>query len=378
MRIWASHHSTRCMSRLARRWCPSRATRCRCNTRRRDEGASALPRRAGLFDVSHMGQVILRAPGPITRRSPPRWRRWCRSICGPGAMRQRYGMFTNDAGGILDDLMMANRGDHMFVVVNAACKDADIAHMRAISTVSRSRTSIDRALLALQGPSAEAVLPSLVPAVRRHALHGCGTPSAFGEAGSRARAIPARTGSRFPCRGASAEPLARRFWIMAMWRPSALARATACGWRRAVPLRARYRHHHQPGRGQACMGDPEGAPRGRRARGGLSRRRAHPRELRNGGARARVGLRPEGRAPMREGTALYADAEGGDPVGRVTSGAFGPTSGRRCRWATCRATSPRRTPFHGELRGKRQPVRVARCPSPGQLQTLTRIAGSTG
>ena len=83
--------------------------------------------KAGLFDVSHMGQVLLRgadAAAQLETLVPVELQKLADG-------RQRYGFFTNEAGGILDDLMIANRGDHLFVVVNAACKDADIAHMRA-------------------------------------------------------------------------------------------------------------------------------------------------------------------------------------------------------------------------------------------------------
>ena len=87
------------------------------------------------------------------------------NLAGLGENRQRYGFFTNDAGGILDDLMLANRGDHMFVVVNAACKGADIAHMREKLADCSVDEIDDRALLALQGPAAESVLAGIVPAV---------------------------------------------------------------------------------------------------------------------------------------------------------------------------------------------------------------------
>ena len=80
-------------------------------------------------------------------------------VLGVKPARQRYGLFTNDTGGILDDLMFANRGDHIFVVVNAACKGADIAHMTAhLSDVCEVIPVTDRGLLALQGPQAEAVV----------------------------------------------------------------------------------------------------------------------------------------------------------------------------------------------------------------------------
>ena len=82
---------------------------------------------AALFDVSHMGQAELRGEGAaaaLEALTPA-------DVAGLKPGRQRYGLFTNAEGGILDDLMFANRGDHMLVVVNAACKEADVAHMRA-------------------------------------------------------------------------------------------------------------------------------------------------------------------------------------------------------------------------------------------------------
>ena len=83
------------------------------------------------------------------------------SLLGLGEKRQRYGFFTNQEGGIMDDLMLANRADHMFVVVNAACKVADIAHMRAGLEYCEVEEITDRALIALQGPAAETALARL-------------------------------------------------------------------------------------------------------------------------------------------------------------------------------------------------------------------------
>ena len=104
--------------------------------------------KAGLFDVSHMGQVKVSGDGAalaLEALIPV-------DIVGLAENRQRYGFFTNAAGGIMDDLMLANRGDHIFVVVNAACKDADIAHMKAHLEPSVQVIPVaDRALLALQG-----------------------------------------------------------------------------------------------------------------------------------------------------------------------------------------------------------------------------------
>ncbi|MEN9851638.1 MAG: glycine cleavage system aminomethyltransferase GcvT, partial [Pseudomonadota bacterium] len=121
---------------------------------------------AGLFDVSHMGQVILRPKGAYEDTARAFEALMPVDVLGVKPGRQRYGLFTNAEGGILDDLMFANRGDHMFVVVNAACKEADIAHMQAhLSGVCDVIPITDRALLALQGPQAEAALARLVPEV---------------------------------------------------------------------------------------------------------------------------------------------------------------------------------------------------------------------
>ncbi len=120
---------------------------------------------AGLFDVSHMGQVILRPKGTYAETALAFESLMPVDVLGLPVGRQRYGMFTDATGGILDDLMFANRGDHLFVIVNAACKQADIAHMKAqLSAVCDVIPVTDRGLLALQGPRAEAVLSRLAPA----------------------------------------------------------------------------------------------------------------------------------------------------------------------------------------------------------------------
>eukprot|EP00095_Tigriopus_kingsejongensis_P000042 snap_masked-scaffold2_size2283618-processed-gene-7.32 protein:Tk00042 transcript:snap_masked-scaffold2_size2283618-processed-gene-7.32-mRNA-1 annotation:"aminomethyltransferase (glycine cleavage system t protein)" len=123
--------------------------------------------KAGLFDVSHMGQVIVRGDNPalaFERLVPV-------DVVGIAPMTQRYALFTNEQGGILDDLMVSNAGDHLFVVVNAACKEQDIALMQQGLPECEVTPITDRALLALQGPAAGAV----------------------------ARDTPVKMDSRFPC-----------------------------------------------------------------------------------------------------------------------------------------------------------------------------------
>lgn len=117
---------------------------------------------AGLFDVSHMGQLRLIGDGAaafLETLVPV-------DIVDLGAGKQRYAFFTNEQGGIMDDLMVANLGDHLFVVVNAACKEQDIAHLQAhLPSGVELEIIDDRALLAIQGPKAAEVLARFAPEV---------------------------------------------------------------------------------------------------------------------------------------------------------------------------------------------------------------------
>src|SRR6266853_3488344 len=115
---------------------------------------------AGLFDVSHMGQIALRAKsGRVEDAALALERVVPQDIVAVAPGRQRYAQFTDEAGGILDDLMVANFGDHLFLVVNAACKAEDEAHLREkLSGDCVIEQLPDRALIALQGPKAESNL----------------------------------------------------------------------------------------------------------------------------------------------------------------------------------------------------------------------------
>ena len=128
---------------------------------------------AGLFDVSHMGQIALRPKsGKIEDAALALERLVPQDILALAPGRQRYAQFTNKSGGLLDDLMVANFGDHLFVVVNAACKADDEAYLGAhLSDVCIIEPLADRALIALQGPKAEAVLANFgdgIASMRSH------------------------------------------------------------------------------------------------------------------------------------------------------------------------------------------------------------------
>jgi aminomethyltransferase len=119
---------------------------------------------AGLFDVSHMGQVLLTGAGSdaaLETLVPV-------DIVGLPLLKQRYAIFTNEQGGILDDLMVTRRADDLFVVVNAACKAQDIAHLqKQIGHLCTVQPLPDQALLALQGPQAVTALARLNPEVQK-------------------------------------------------------------------------------------------------------------------------------------------------------------------------------------------------------------------
>lgn len=118
---------------------------------------------AGLFDVGHMGQVqVFPKDGNLQSAALALETLIPADVMGLAEGRQRYGLFTNRNGGIMDDLMFANRGDHFLLVVNAACAEQDIAHLRGLQGV-RVRPVADRGLIALQGPAAGAALARLIP-----------------------------------------------------------------------------------------------------------------------------------------------------------------------------------------------------------------------
>lgn len=315
---------------------------------------------AGLFDVSHMGQVILRGPDAAQQLETlvPA------NIVGLKEGRQRYGLFTNDDGGILDDLMIANRGDHLFLVVNAACKADDIAHMKTHLTCAVEPVE-DRALLALQGPAAEAVLATIAPAVAdMRFMDVTVTDSAHGELWISRSGYTGEDGFEISVDNDQAEAFARALLaddrVMPIGlgaRDSLRLEAGLCLYGNDIdtttnPVDAALEWAIQKVRRTG----------GERA-GGFPGATRILEELDAGAARRRVGLLPDGRAPMREGTQLFDTETAADPVGHVTSGAFGPTIERPMSMGYVpTAMAAPGTPLFGEVRGKRMPVVVADLP----------------
>jgi glycine cleavage system H protein len=276
--------------------------------------------RAGLFDVSHMGQVRLHgaAAAEAMESLVPV------DVVGLAANHQRYALFTSPTGGILDDLMITNAGDHLFLVVNAACKDADFAHLHdGLDGRCEVEELPGRALLALQGPEAGAVMARLAPATRDLVFMTAAEVAVDGIACFVTRSgYTGEDGFEISVPADRAADLARRLLAQDGVRPAGLG---------ALPLRQRSRRRHDPGRGRAGLGAVQGAPRRGRAARRLSRRRGDPapagrgrpapagrpaargpgagargrRADRRGGARGRQGdqraVRPHGRGPRRHG-----------------------------------------------------------------------------
>ena len=284
---------------------------------------------AGLFDVSHMGQVRLRARSGAVRDAALALEQLVPAdIAGLASGRQRYTQFTNERGGILDDLMVTRLGDDLLVVINAACKAADIAHMRAhLAETCTLDVLEDRALLALQGPLAGQVLAALAPAVADmlfmdvRALDIAGAACVVSRSG-----YTGEDGFEISVPAAQAEALARTLLAQPGVAPIGLGardslrlEAGLCLYgadidETTTPVEAALEWSIQKSRRAG----------GARA-GGFPGAEIILAQLSEGTARRRVGLLPEGRAPVRGGAGLFADATLTSPVGKVTSGGFGPT-----------------------------------------------------
>ena len=319
---------------------------------------------AGLFDVSHMGQVILQPKGSYESVALALETLMPVDVLGVAQGRQRYGIFTNETGGILDDLMFANRGDHIFVVVNAACKVADIAHMTAhLSDVAQVIPVTDRGLLALQGPQAEAALARLVPGVAAMRFMDIAIlPWGGGDLWISRSGYTGEDGFEISVPNAQAEALARALLEQPEVMPIGLGARDSLRLEAGLCL---YGHDIDTTTSPVEAGlvwaiQKARKPGGARA-GGFPGETRIMHELTHGPERLRVGLRPAGRAPMREGTALFdTDAT---PIGTVTSGGFGPSVEAPIAMgyvAVNYATIGHA--IEGDVRGKRLPVTVAAMP----------------
>nr|WP_321507576.1 glycine cleavage system aminomethyltransferase GcvT [uncultured Celeribacter sp.] len=329
---------------------------------------------AGLFDVSHMGQVLLHSDQGIAALALALETLVPVDVMGIKPGRQRYGVFTNEAGGILDDLMIANTGEELFLVVNAACKAQDIAHLKAGLPDHVSVTEVtDRALLALQGPLAEVALARLVPEVCEMRFMESRRVSVQGVEWWISRSgYTGEDGFEISVPDTIATDVATALFAMEEVEPIGLGARDSLRLEAGLCL---YGHDIDPTTSPVEGNIAWAIQKVRRAggdrAGGFPGEARILSELTAGAARKRVGLLPQGRAPMREGTPLFANAESAEQIGVITSGGFGPSVGGPVAMGYVpTAYSSDGTQIFAELRGKRQPVLVA--PMPFRPSTYKR------
>ncbi len=273
---------------------------------------------AGLFDVSHMGQLTFHGPKvdkALETVLPG-------DLIGLKDGRLRYSMLLNTDGGIIDDLMATRRGDHFYIVVNGATKLGDIAEFERLLPRSIVLDYMkEQALLALQGPRAAEVMESLVPGVseltfmQASAFAILGTPAWISRSG-----YTGEDGFEISVAATAAESVADALIAHESVRPIGLGARDSLRLEAGLPLYG----HDLDLESTPVMADLQFAiQKRRRAEGGFPGAMRILAELANGPAQKRIGLEVEGRQPVREGASVL-DNEG-SVVGRVTSGTFSPT-----------------------------------------------------
>jgi aminomethyltransferase len=321
---------------------------------------------AGLFDVSHMGQIALHPrSGQVADAALALEAQVPGDVLGIAPGRQRYTLFTNEAGGVLDDLMVANHGDHLALVVNAACKAADLAHLTAHLSDRCRVEPLARALLALQGPKAEAALATLAPEVRAMRFMDVRIVRLLGEDCAISRSgYTGEDGFEISVSADAAVAL----WD-ALLRDETVA-PIGLGARDTLRLEAGLCLY---GADLAADITPVEAalewtiPRVRRAGGARAGAFLGAdvilRQLAEGAPRRRIGLKPQGRAPVRGGAPLYLAERDAVPAGIVTSGGFAVSLDAPIAmgYVTREAATPGRRLF-AEVRGKRLDVVVCELP----------------
>ena len=276
---------------------------------------------AGLFDVSHMGQLLFHGPGLDKALE----------TLLPGDLqslkdgRLRYSMLLGEDGGIIDDLMATRRGEHFYLVVNGATKAGDIEQFeRRLPREIAFDHMKEQALLALQGPAAAAVLDTLVPGVaelsfmQANLFRWNGQPLWISRSG-----YTGEDGFEISITARDVEALADALVADERVKPIGLGARDSLRLEAGLPLYG----HDLDGKTTPVMADLLFAiGKRRRAEGGFAGALRIQSEIDNGAVQKRVGLFVDGKQPVREG-ALILDGEGNE-VGRVTSGGHSPTLGR--------------------------------------------------
>ena len=285
--------------------------------------------KAGLFDVSHMGQaVLISEDGKHDKVAHALETLIPADVLNLAPGQQRYSQLLAEDGGVLDDLMFARSAEaaddgRIYLVVNAGCKSADYAHISSrLPTGVRLETATEAtSLLALQGPAAAGVLAKFIPAAAAmpfmtiHRATVDGSPVLFSRSG-----YTGEDGYEIAVREADVVNV----WSALSSHP--VVQPIGLGARDSLRLEAGlclYGHDIDTTTSPIEAGLAWSIQKRRRIEGGFPGARRIQTELANGPARKRVGIRPEGRAPAREGAEILS--AGGEKIGVVTSGGFGPS-----------------------------------------------------
>ena len=311
---------------------------------------------AGLFDVSHMGQLFVAgrdADKALERLLPGDFQ-------FAADMKPKYSLLLDDDGGIIDDLMATRRGEAFYIVVNGATKHGDIQYMRGRLPEDIALDHMkEQALLALQGPRSAEVLETIIPGVSDLGFMQAGPFQALGRSLWISRSgYTGEDGFEISVPASGAAELADAICAHEAVKPIGLGARDSLRLEAGLPL---YGHDLDYRTTPVMAGLTFAINKRRRAEGGFAGSDRILAELANGAPQVRVGFEVEGRQPVREG-ALVLDSEGNE-VGRITSGGFSPTLQRPIAMGyVATPLSEVGTELKLEQRGKLFDARVAAMP----------------
>jgi len=312
--------------------------------------------KASIFDVSHMGQVRLTGENPaaaIEKLVPG-------DIQGLAVGKARYTLLTNDSGGIIDDLMVTQAADHLYLVVNAACKDADFAHIENnLGDGYRMEILHDQALIALQGPAAVEVLSRFIPAAR-HMLFMTAEAFNLGD-------IPCfvtRSGYTGEDGYEISVPADQVEDLTRLLLGEDEVEMAGLGARDSLRLEAGlclYGSDIDTATTPIEAGLIWTVNKCRRETGGFPGADIILGQIKDGVSRKRVGILPDGKAPARAHTEIMDSS--GEKIGEITSGGFGPSVGGPVAmgYVDIEHAKPD-TPVQLKVRNKRLPAKIVKLP----------------
>ena len=311
--------------------------------------------KAGLFDVSHMGQVILRGDDAAAKLE---------SLV-PSALttlkegKARYTFFTNPDGGIMDDLIVANAGDHLFLVVNASMRHQDIPHMAKNLDGVEVTEIFDRALVAVQGPAAENVVGDICPAAREMTFMQTMITEINGvECRISRLGYTGEDGFEISIPEDKAVEICRAFLAHDDCEPVGLGARDSLRLESGLCL---YGNDIDNSTSPVEASLTWAMQKRRREEGGFPGAERIQRDLAEGVSKKLVGIKPTGRAPARAGVEVQ-DADG-NTIGSITSGGFGPTVGAPVAMGyVATEHSEPGTQVNLLIRGKTQPAEIAAMP----------------